>query len=912
MSSAEALTGVFPLSSYASLLAVDQMVLDAMPSAIYVSASDGTVVRYNRRATELWRRTPRPGDTHGRLCGSFRLYRTNGQALPDASVPVDLALRTGEPQWDQEVGIERPDGSRIVALLNIDVLKDSAGRIEGTISSLKDITKRKQAEDEAEKARADLQDFFDSALAAMHWVGADGTILKANEAELQLLGYSREEYLERNIADFHVDEPRTKEILACLKTGESLSNFPARLRAKDGSIKHVRISSRARIRDGEFMHTRCVTFDVTDAVRTAELLGESERRYRELLEALPAAVYTTDAAGRITYFNEAAAEFWGCRPELGKSEWCGSWKLYHPDGTSMPHDQCPMALALRDKRPIRGKRAIAERPDGTRLHFAPYPTPIFDSSGTMVGAVNMLVDTEVEQSLAIRMAEQAALFDFTDALYRAESHTDVYESAVNAILAALRCDRASILMFDESNVMRFVAWRGLSDPYRRAVEGHSPWAADAVDPQPVSIADVDEADIPDALRGVVKSEGIRALSFIPVMAGGRLGGKFMTYYDRPHSFTGAELGLALILARQLGFSIERQRAEEARIRAEEERRKNEERERQRAAELQAVMEAVPAMIWITHDQDARVITGNPASRAFLRLHPDASPSLSAPDGESPTHFEAMTDGRVLRVEELPVQRAARGEEVRNFELQVRFDDGTSSYLFGNATPFHDAEGRPNGGVAAFVDITERKRADSQRDFLVQELSHRVKNTLATVISIQNQSFAKAASPEDARTSFANRIRALAQTHGRLAEGNWAGVSLETMLGDEIAPYRHEDGDNLQLSGPQVMLNAKSALTLGMAIHELVTNAAKYGALSRKGGRVAIVWESDARQNQLRIRWKETGGPSVVVPRRSGFGRLLLERVLTADLGGTAQLQFAPEGLTCDITIPLTENIADST
>jgi PAS domain S-box-containing protein len=130
-----------------------------------------------------------------------------------------------------------------------------------------------------------------------------------------------------------------------------------------------------------------------------ESLQERERRFRELLGALPAAVYTTDAAGRITYFNEAAAELWGHRPQLGTSEWCGSWKLYWADGTPLPHDQCPMAIALKENRPVRGAEAIAERPDGTRVPFIPYPTPLLDEHGKLVGAVNMLVDiTERKQA----------------------------------------------------------------------------------------------------------------------------------------------------------------------------------------------------------------------------------------------------------------------------------------------------------------------------------------------------------------------------------------------------------------------------------------------------------------------------------------------------------------------------------
>ena len=118
---------------------------------------------------------------------------------------------------------------------------------------------------------------------------------------------------------------------------------------------------------------------------------ESERRFRALLDALPAAVYTIDIGGRITFFNAAAAELWGHRPELGKSEWCGSWRLLYPDGRPMRHDECPMAIALREGRALTGE-AIAVRPDGTQVAFAAYPKPLHDASGEVIGAVNTLVD----------------------------------------------------------------------------------------------------------------------------------------------------------------------------------------------------------------------------------------------------------------------------------------------------------------------------------------------------------------------------------------------------------------------------------------------------------------------------------------------------------------------------------------
>jgi PAS domain S-box-containing protein len=141
---------------------------------------------------------------------------------------------------------------------------------------------------------------------------------------------------------------------------------------------------------------------------------------REALDALPVAIYKTDADGRLSFYNEAAAELWGCRPELGESKFCGSWKLYWPDGTPLPHDECTTALALHQRRPIRGIEAVAERPDGTRIPFIPYPTPLFDQSGRLTGAVDILVDISeqkrVEADLAERQAQLAVFVEHPEDL----------------------------------------------------------------------------------------------------------------------------------------------------------------------------------------------------------------------------------------------------------------------------------------------------------------------------------------------------------------------------------------------------------------------------------------------------------------------------------------------------------------
>src|SRR5262249_22233797 len=205
---------------------------------------------------------------------------------------------------------------------------------------------------------------------------------------------------------------------------------------------------------------------------------------REAIEALPAAVYMTDGEGRITFYNEVAAVLWGCRPELADSKFCGSWKLYRPDGTPLPHDQCPMAMALHQKRPIRGMEAVAERPDGTRIPFIPYPTPLFDNTGRLTGAVNMLVDISeqkrAEQVLAEREG-QLAVFVERDITERKEAEEKLRrsEQTFRELLGALPAaifvtdaegrityyNQAAVELWGKSPELGKDRWSDLARPY---------------------------------------------------------------------------------------------------------------------------------------------------------------------------------------------------------------------------------------------------------------------------------------------------------------------------------------------------------------------------------------------------------------------------------------------------------------
>jgi PAS domain S-box-containing protein len=198
----------------------------------------------------------------------------------------------------------------------------------------------------------------------------------------------------------------------------------------------------------------------------------------------------------------------------------------------------------------------------------------------------------------------------------------------------------------------------------------------------------------------------------------------------------------------------------------------------------------------------------------------------------------------------------------------------------------------------FRDITDRKKAEEQRDLLLGELEHRVKNTLANVQAIAGQSF-RDVEPH-ARQIFEARLRALSNAHMALTAENWRGATLRDLILSTLDLVVEQS--QYSVSGPHLRVQPKSAVALSMAIHELCTNAFKYGALSLVGGRLAIDWAIDG--HRFRLSWQERGGPPVSAPRHKGFGSLMIERALAAQIDGEARIEYAPNGLICRIEAPL--------
>jgi PAS domain S-box-containing protein len=324
--------------------------------------------------------------------------------------------------------------------------------------------------------------------------------------------------------------------------------------------------------------------------------GESEKRLHEVLSVLPAAVYTTDADGRITFYNETAAALWGRRPTLNVDRWCGSWQMYWPDGTPLPHDECPMAVVLKEGRAVSGQEAVLERPDGTRMPFMAFPSPLRDATGEVVGAVNMFVDIT-------------------------------------------------------------------------------------------------------------------------------------------------------------------------------ERKRNEE---------------------MARESEAHIAT------------------------------------------------------------------------------------------------------------LAREAEHRARNVLATVQATVRLS--QSDTPEGLKRAIEGRIRALANVHALFVQSRWTGAELHSLVTQELSPYCQGGETPVRSDGPDLLLEPQTAQTIAVVLHELATNAAKYGALSVAEGRVHVGW-SRAADGRLLLRWTETGGPPVKPPAYRGFGTRVMESMIRDQLKGEVRVDWRATGLAFEITVP---------
>jgi len=265
-----------------------------------------------------------------------------------------------------------------------------------------------------------------------------------------------------------------------------------------------------------------------------------------------------------------------------------------------------------------------------------------------------------------------------------------------------------------------------------------------------------------------------------------------------------------------------------------------------------------------------------------------------------------TDGSPLPHHQSPSGVALRtGEPVVGQELELEQPGGRRLFVLVDANPLKGADGLVRGVVASLRDITARSDAEARQRQLIEELNHRVKNTLATVHALASNTARNAASVDEFKSRFEARLVALSQAHTLLGERDWRGVKVLDLIRQQLEPCVGRDSARVTLDGPDIELQAQLAVSLSMMFHELTTNAAKYGPLSVAGGRIAVAWELDAvtgDERTLTLRWAEAGGPPVVRPRRTGFGTRLIKSIADG-LNGRADLLFEPSGVRLTVSIP---------
>jgi PAS domain S-box-containing protein len=282
-------------------------------------------------------------------------------------------------------------------------IRNDRGELAGVVLIFRDITERRSAERALTSSEQDLSDFFENASVGLHWVGSDGTILRVNQTELDMLGYEREEYVGRNIAEFHVDQSVIENILTRLTRGQTLIEYPARLRCKDGSIRDVLINSNVKFEDGTFIHTRCFTLDITDRKRAQDLLRQSEERLRFIMASMPQKIFTTKADGELDYVNPQWTEFSGLSFEQLKS---GGWfQLLHPDDADNSRSAWQASIDAAEKFHFEHRFL---RSDGEyRWHFS-RAMPLRDDDGNVSMWVGSTTEIHAQKEASNRLRLLAA------------------------------------------------------------------------------------------------------------------------------------------------------------------------------------------------------------------------------------------------------------------------------------------------------------------------------------------------------------------------------------------------------------------------------------------------------------------------------------------------------------------------
>jgi two-component sensor histidine kinase len=404
--------------------------------------------------------------------------------------------------------------------------------------------------------------------------------------------------------------------------------------------------------------------------------------------------------------------------------------------------------------------------------------------------------------------------------------------------------------------------------------------------QQVIVADVDTSPVFDGTEAlqVLLGAGVRAVVSTPlVTGGGDLVGMLSVHFSEPFTPDPNDLSALSLLANVAADQLDRAQTRQL--------------ARWRSDTLEAVLDVVPMPVWIASDPDCREIHGNSAAAQLLDVDRTTNVSQSATKGGTVqlAHYQGA---RRLHPDELPLQRAASsGRAQKDQRLDLELPDGRRITVSGASAPLFDDDGHVRGAVAAFADITALQRAQDAQIALARELQHRSNNLLTVVQSLARRTLASAANLEEASEKLQKRLLALARADFLVSRSESRSVPIGDIVMAAMEPFEART----VVDGEDVALNAMEVQNLTLAIHELATNALKYGALSNDAGRVAIRWRLEDGQDGrwVRFSWRELGGPAVLAPTRTGLGTQLL-RSMYRDI----ELVYDPAGFNCGMRLRL--------
>jgi PAS domain S-box-containing protein len=489
-----------------------------------------------------------------------------------------------------------------------------------------------------------------------------------------------------------------------------------------------------------------------------------------------------------------------------------------------------------------------------------------------------------------RLAEEAAalktLYDWSSRLWQTRDLNEGLVEMLRASIHMMGADKGNVQIVDADGVLTIAAQQGFDQPFLEffkevSVTDNSACARALRSGRRVIIEDVEADEKFAPLRHIALAAGVRAVQATPLIAhDGKPLGVLSTHFSNVRRPSEHQMRMLDLYARRAVDFIERHRSEEALRRSEE--------------RYKGIYENAGTGIYIA-DLAGRFQNCNPAYASMHGYTEDELRKLTTKDLVHPEDWPPH----------IPQIQLLISEKIRSFEIMNRCIAKTGDILWvhKHVSLLRDAAGRPESMIALVTDMTARKRAEDARELLHAELDHRVKNALATVSAVVAHTQEGSRSVASFAAALKGRIRSMATTHELLSARRWQGISFAELVRRELAPYASRN--NTEIDGPEVVLEPQAGLAMAMVLHELATNAAKYGALSTKGGHVMITWERrlHGQPPDLILNWKEFGGPPVAASDKSSFGTSTIRDLIPYEFGGSVDLTLAPEGVRCLIELP---------